>query len=249
MPDFNKRKKISFSLIRPFLPLVLVLSLMFVSIQTLVLPKITDIKQLFKSNKDQEEKLSKLTEKLTLLENIDQTDLVQHSELLLQALPESKQPMLVMGVLKQLSADSGIEIAEMSVKPGGITATSSAEKEETKKEGSQDKAQSLLFSLSTLGTYDQISEFINKLDKTLPLLRMEKLSLKRGLESGSFTVSTEIQAYFLALPKTLGKIEAPLQIASKEEKEIYDRLQQFSSPVGEESLFPTIESGRENPFL
>jgi hypothetical protein len=222
-----------------------VIGLIFISSYFLIWPKVRAIGEISASIKKKEERLARLTEKLSSLKGLNERELMERSELVLEILPESKKPMLVMGVLKQLAFESDVEIRKINVRPGEV-ATGSAGK--AKKE----KVPSLTFSLRLIGSFDEIDQFVRRLEKSIPLTRLEKISFKKTGTGEYSTALVEILSYYLSLPEVLGKIDTPIKLITEEERKIYDRLRQFDSPsllAPDQPFLPPIESGRANPFI
>jgi len=235
------KSKVSFSIVKPFILPVGILVLILISARVIIWPRIDKISKLSRSIMKEETRLSQLTEKLTLLKSLNEPELASRSKLVTDALPESKRPIYIMSVLKQVSKESGVQTQKMSVKPG-LMATESAKK----------KAQvpSLTFPMVVLGTYDDAIRFVKRLAKTVPMVRVERLSFRRAGGKDLWEVSSEVASFYLSLPKTLGKIDSPVRVVTEKENKICDQLKQFSSPYAASGiLLPPVESGRDNPFI
>ncbi|MBN1263273.1 MAG: hypothetical protein JW991_02860 [Candidatus Pacebacteria bacterium] len=232
-------KKYNLNDLKYFIFPLLVLGLMAVSFFLLLWPKVIQIKEARSIIKNQETKLGRLTEKLASLKGLNETELTDRSELVLRALPESKQPMLAMSVLRHISQETGIEVKKIDVRPGELATLSAKVK---------NQVPSLDFSVKVTGLENQIGDFMEKLSKSLPLLRAEKISLSFGPQSLELTM--DIASYYSFLPVSLGKIDTLPGILSQDEKEAYKKLENFSFPsTFSEEWLPALDAGRPNPFI
>jgi hypothetical protein len=240
----EKWSSFDFESIRVFFLPVLVVALGVVSFFLVLKPKIDEVGELRDSIKIGQTRLGSLTKKLSLLKTLDSSILSDQLELALRALPENKRPLLVMRVLKKLGSESGVAIVSLGVNPGSIATPAAAPSQKKASKG----ALGLTFSLKFTGSTSEIRDFIEKLTKTLPLLRLTKVSLQRAKGKDHFSASTEVVAFYSFVPKSLGKIESPVKTLDEGEEEFLARLEEFSFPLPDETPF-LFEAGRENPFL
>ncbi|HUW21751.1 MAG TPA: hypothetical protein VMW41_03695 [Candidatus Bathyarchaeia archaeon] len=238
------REKNNSSRLRPYFVPFLALVFILFSFFTLISPRISRIVSFSRVIKENQVKLAKLSEKLALLNSLNEPELADRIALIFDALPQEKQPVYVMSLLKQIAHESGVEIVDLSVKPGEI-ATMSTDKQKQK-----NQTPSLTYPIKISGSYMQIEQFAKKMETSLPLMRVEEMSFGRTGQSDLWGASSKIAAFYLFLPVTIGKIDASVQVISEEEAKVYDLLRQFTPAYSSaDMLQPSVESGRSNPFI
>ena len=238
-----RKNKIILARARIFAPLILVLILTISSFFYFFAPKIEEMGEMKRSIDKNEKTLSALTKKLSALDGLSEARLEDQLELAVNALPEGKRPTLVMRSLSLLADEAGVQIKSVAVNPGGV-ATESAEKDKKKQE-----ELFLNYSLKFSGSLDQIKDFVNRLSGILPLTRLQAISFKKSAVD-HFEISISVSSYFSFLPKTPTGMNVSVRKLTPEENRAYQQLEsEFSLPSSGQITFPSITSGRENPFL
>jgi Tfp pilus assembly protein PilO len=231
-------KKLNFARLRPFLtPGVIVLAVL-VSAFLLVKPRIDKIFLLQRELSQKEEKLAQLTAKTAAIEGLDETELSSRVDLVAKAFPNEKDFPLFLSLLRKLVNKNNLELTTLQVNPGEI-ATASAQ---TKK----GKLPLLAFMIGVKGQMNGFREFVYRVSQTAPLMVIRDFQVKTQ-EGGSLEVTLLIEAPFLPLPATLGRIEKALAQINSQEEEAYQELTRLDFSLIEETplSFPT---GKDNPF-
>jgi len=223
--DFSKNSGV---LIQFFL----ILAILFTGINFL-LPKGKELFQMNKTIKAKKEKLAKLTQKVAFLESLDEYEITNKTQFLLKVLPPEEDIFIPLSALKGLASQFyDIQIKDFKIDLG---------REEVKNQLS-----SISFSLKIVGSKESIINFIDKIKATYPLMRVDEISIFLSEEELPASL-LKIEAFFLSLPKEMGKTEEFLSLITSAEEKVYREISTFSFPLKEE-VAPTLPSGKENPF-
>ena len=145
----------------------------------LVFPRIRSVQEHRMELQDAQERLRISSEKLTLLRNVDQTELFQQQDKIQALLPNSKPLLSLIGQLEKLSADTSVIVSTFDVSPGDISTDSAREKKQSAKAQLVDNANvsQLPLSLVINGTIDDIYRFLEGIDTLMPLADVTSISL------------------------------------------------------------------------
>jgi len=205
-----------------------------------LIPRIKIILQLKVKAKATEERLVRLTAKISDLEGLDAVGLAEKRDLVLKAIPRSKEVMNVVNLISGLADKTQIKVESIQVSPGEI----STESGEMKK---LEEVETLPFHVVVEGENEKIFEFLELLEKSLPLIFVN--SFKFGKTAGVSRAEIALESYSSFLPKTLGKIDSPLVKIDDEEEKIFKILGDFESYSANFVFSPSSPSEeRENPF-
>lgn len=218
---------------------MVVLSLVFLK------PKLWEIFRLRQSYSTNEKKISQLTKKITVLEGLDQNDLVSKSEPILQILPSLKDVPTVFSKLKGLGSETGATISVVKVEPGELEIATASAKE----------ILSLPFSVIVIADVDKLKSFLTKIESSRPLMIIENLEVS-GKENNLLEAEIKFNTYYLPLPESLGPIETAVTFLTSQEQETYQlAVSRFAAgeegailPEGGFSLTPA-STAKENPFV
>lgn len=217
------------------------MALIFLFSFLVLIPKVKDIFSQQKTVSLEKEELARITQKLAALEGLNEYELSAKTERILAALPTEKDPARLMMTIRYLADSAGVSLTAISVNPGEISADSSRPKGE--KEGS---VPFLVFQVEVSGPEEAAREFLDKIQSTAPLMRIEEVVIS---STGMVTLAKlELKAFYLPLPQTLGSVEEPLSKISPEEDKVYESLAKLEIVSAEVSSFTPVATGRENPF-
>lgn len=237
-----KNKAISFQIeeIKPYVIPGLIFLLILISALFLVKPRLADIIQIQKELKKEKERLSQLTAKLASLESLDVSELTERAELTLKVLPGEKNLPLLLFRLKSLAVKNRLGL-EINTNPGELATDSAQTKDE--------KLPVLSFLLNVNGQMNDLKEFLSQLNQEAPLVRVQSLEISAD-EKVVLKTSSDLtlDSYFLSLPLSLGVSEKPLSLLTPKEEEIYQELSRLKFLEEKEMKFPSLPSGKENPF-
>ncbi|HUS52059.1 MAG TPA: type 4a pilus biogenesis protein PilO [Candidatus Bathyarchaeia archaeon] len=201
---------------------------------------VPNISQIIKNRQElaqEKERLASLTQKLADLEGLDEVELSTRADLVLKALPVEKDVPLILTTLSGLGEETGVVLTKISATPGELS-TAAAQKKES-------KTNSLDFEITISGTLGSITNFLDRLVSTLPVIQVNSVSL--GADDPEAGVEISLDAYFFPLPETLGAVEKPIVKISTDEEIAYKKIEKVRPPPGGETL-PLVGSGKENLF-
>jgi len=247
-PIFSSLKEFYFARIKLVYFPIFVTFLVLILSPLLLIPKIKKIPEMRKTITAQEKEANQLAQKLSDLESLSEVELFDSTSLLLEALPSQKDFYQVLTLSKKIFSDTGSSFKSFDFSPGII----SSESAEAKKEDSPFSPMQLKISFSA--SYDNFSNLLISFSKTLPIMEVDAINFSSVSATSSANFldlegTINLKSYFAPLPKTIGRIDAPLpKISSQgksltEELETYQRYQEEAAVGGE----PVIV-GRENPF-
>lgn len=204
-------------------------------------PKITGIFQLRKQISEDKKKLAQVTQKVNALEGLDEVELETKSEKVLKVLPSKKNVASLLYTLKVLSQETEVVVKSSKVSPGELSTRSAQPKTKSKSE-----VPLMSFSLTIEGEREKIRNFFDRIETTLPLMKISLIDLSQT-DEGLVDGNLELAALFLLLPEELGAIEKPLELIISQEEKAYQELARFKE-VKKARLLPLIPSGKENLF-
>lgn len=235
----TKQQKIIIQLIAIFLVLVL-----------LVRPAAAKLVERWNTKRQLEKRFAQLQTKLEVLSGIDQ-NLTDNRVRQMEAVFPSEKPIVaLMGSLSQLALEKNLTFGGISLSPGSLSEQGTKGAKANKKvspEGLLD----LKFGFQVSGDFDNISQFLSALENTSPLMKIESvgMSIKTNpLFDRTQTLvaaNIEVSAYYQAPPKTLGSIDKPVKLLTKNEEQLLNQLVGFRTfPL----VVPQVPSGKENLF-
>lgn len=206
-------------------------------------------------------KLSKenqvLTTKLEVLKGIDEVLVSQRVVKMEEVFPSKKPVVQLMGALNQLAAEHGLGFGGITLRPGILSEEKLDPGKNAKKKKSDQAADlsedllDLSFGFQITGNFDDIEMFMNNLESLAPLMKIDELSLaiksNPFLEGESIVVVADIEvlAYYQAPPKTLGSINKPVELLSREDEAVMNKLFGFKTY---ETVMPTAPTGKQDLF-
>jgi Tfp pilus assembly protein PilO len=195
-----------------------------------------------------EKRLSQLETKFEVLSGIDSI-LIDNRVRQMEAVFPSEKPIVeLMGSLSQLALENGLTFGGITLSPGSL----SQEESKTKnKKANPEGLFDLRFGFQVGGDFDKISQFLAALENTSPLMKIESvgMSIKTNplfeREATLVVAEIEVLAYYQAPPKTLGSVDKPVKLLSKNEELLLNKLVGFRTfPF----VIPQAPSGKENLF-
>lgn len=218
-------------------PLVVVV-LIVISTIAILKPKLNDLLKTRTNLAKQKKELAQLTQKVTVLEGYDQDELKIRVNKILKVLPKEKDAPLILVTMRSLANDYSLEINNLSIDVGELATEST--KPKTKKE----TLPSLSIQLNVFGTLNDLYDFLEAVESTTPLMRIDHVSIDR--EGTTIESTIDLFTYHLVAPQDIGKVSRQITSLSSEEEEVYQKLSRYRPIVG--VRLPYVGSGKENPF-
>ncbi len=189
-----------------------------------VLPKLKIIVEIKQSMKNDKEKLSRLTDKVNLLEGLDEYELGRRVAVSEAALPSKKAVAKLLTATSFLAEETGASLVDFNISPGEVL---------------PEKSEAVTFEATFKGPRDEIEKVLRRANLVAPVIRVLSFNFE-----ASRTI-LEMMIYFSPLPKTLGRVDTPLPKISKEEEKIYEKIAQLESF---EKRLPPVATGKDNLF-
>lgn len=201
-------------------------------------------------------KVSVLEDKVNTLTGTSEAALQSQVVVLESVLPSYKPALTLLASLSSLARDEKVVLSEITLNPGKVEEF--AEKAEAKVERSKRKvvappAQDFTLEFSAEGGLREIGNFITGLEKTAPVMKVEKFSLSlssrqtsaAGGRPDKVKITLSVKVFHQKPPETLGEVDTPLVTLSQEEVSLLQKLTEFSisppiqplAPVGKSDLF------------
>ncbi len=200
---------------------IMVTLIMFISVTLLFTPWITSIRGEMTRITDYKKKNNKLSEKISYLKSIDPKVLEDNSKKFNDAIFAEKNSYFLINVIRSVGDDIGFSIANFSLSPGEVkdeTVTTKTKKVSVKR---------IPVEVSLIGPRDKFIEFIDKLEKTLPILAIEELKTKTELNM--IKLDLTVSAFFVPInsESKIENLELSDLTLTEEEKILIDRLGEF----------------------
>lgn len=194
------------------------------------------------------QKLITLETKLNVLNGIEQELIDDRVKKMEAVFPSVKPIVTLMSSLSRLAAEYNLEFGGVSLSPGSL---SLADSKGTKAKKSDAGLNDLSFGFQISGEFDSISQFMQALENTAPLMKIEEVGINIKTnplferEATLVVANIKVAAYYQAPPKTIGSIEKPVKLLTKNDENLLNKLVAFR-------VFPAIvpqsTAGKENLF-
>lgn len=189
----------------------------------------------------EQQSLVQLKDKLLQLEKIKyDANYAQTSQQVNSALQDHKPLLELLASLDQVSRASSVTLSGLELNPGGLSTDSASFGKKNKKEA----ASSLDMAFKITGTFQQVSQFMELLEKVSPFTTIDSFSVTEGKakvskessESASIdglpvelvSVSLSCKTYFASVTaKTM--ISSPVPVLSNEDLTILEKIKEFQS--------------------
>lgn len=171
-------------------------AVIFLLFFAIIFPRIQQVNLHRQELKESQQLLQVSTQKLNLLQNVNQTTLFQERDRINALLPAYKPLLPLILRLEQLSSQTNVIVTAFDVSPGELSSsTDSAKKESTVvRQVVQPNVDSLPLSLSLYGSIDNIYRFLEGLDTLVPLADVTGISLESATGANPLaTQSGEIE--------------------------------------------------------
>ncbi len=227
---------------KQFWPLIVIASVIILTLVVLrpISVKLWSLKQ---DNKNQQKKLATLLTKFQQLESFDEYELEMKVKKLNKVLPNEKPVMMFLASVTNMARDKNLSLGKIELKPGEIY----QEKKAGGSVSTTEKVQSMELSFLVSGPMNNISAFLEELEKTAPLMRVESLSFslpEEGEEEGMKSI-LDIKVFYQFLPEKLGSVDSPLLFMTLREEKILAEVENYKSFETETTFVPV---GKKNPF-
>ena len=228
-----------------FLPPIFLVLFFLISLNFVLIPKMNEIKSVNDRINEVNSKTDKINEQIKYLNSVDSEELQRNADYLDNAVLKSKQSYLLVGIIREVANKFGYQIESFSLTPGEL------KNGETKNKTSLGNTTKMPISLLLDGPKDKKLELILALEKTLPILFIDKFETST---SGSITkLNLTISSYYIDNDVNIDTNTVALSdlILSNEESALLEKISSFSKIEENQSNVGTTEFKqyqRENPF-
>lgn len=192
-------------------------------------PKVQEILEARRVIQHEQARLDKLKVKLKDLQNLNETELNSKKDTAIRAMPHEKNFLGMLETISKAATEKGLIVDSFTVKPGKLT----------------DRDTEVLFKITFLGDVEQVKQFLDQVEKTIPLIATQgKIELSLN-EPGE--VMIQIKGYYLPMPEKLGSIETPVLRLSEDEAKRISEVANYTYYLTVESVAPP--TGKTNPFV
>jgi hypothetical protein len=228
-----------------FLPPLGLVILFFISLNLVLIPNITNIKEVNKKIKEVKVSTSKIREQNNYLMSIDQEELKKNADYLDNAVLKDKQSYLLVQVIREVANEFDYKVESFSLTPGEL------KEDETVKVTALEETIKMPVTLSVIGPKEKSLDFILALEKTLPVLFIDKFETK--ILGGLSQLSLTVHSYYISDKTNMETSNVALSdlILSKEEVALINRISSFTKIKNTQGGAETSsfqEYQRENPF-
>jgi Tfp pilus assembly protein PilO len=205
-----------------------------------LLPKINQIMESRKKVESSRLMVNKLQTKATSLETMDMARTDRLYELVNIGLPSNKPFFEVIIQLQKVASDTEVGLGDFDLNPGSLAT----------KEAKPNAAGQVAVStaLTVQGTYDNLVEFVNRLQKTLPLFLITGINFDTGAND-SVRANMQLDVYYQPAP-VLAKntVDVPLPTLERSTEDALNILASYHKPALDVDLPPLVDQGREDIF-
>ncbi len=244
--DLKLPEKI-FGLDRSFLALFLLpmglLLLFLLSLRLILIPKIAEIKNVNLKIKTVTDNTSKINEQNKYLSSMNQEELQKNADYLNDAVLKDKKSYLLLGVIRSVANKFDYQIESFSLSPGEI-------KSDIKTNELSDTTQ-LPLEVSMSGPKDKNLDLILALEKTLPILFIDKF--EKRVSGDSVSMNLTVHSYYISGDINIDTKSITLSelTLSKEESALVEKISSFTKIENNQFDVGTSEFqqySRANPF-
>jgi len=231
------------------LPVVLVIVLIMV-LSGIVMPKYRDIRQIVANNNKVTLETQKLTEKLNYLNSVPQDEITKSEELLAGSMLYEKDAYFLVSVIRTIADKFGYVISGFSIAPGKIKSDVDTATEKKK------MAKTLPVTMVLLGPKDDYLNLILELEKSLPILSLDKFEMKG--KSTVAELNLIVSAHYFSNESSTEVKNLTLSDLKMDQKEL-DIIKTLDGFSNNRQILEVAQSqvatrsgvtyGRDNPFI
>lgn len=227
-------------------PLVLVI-LFLISLNLVLVPKVTEIGSVNTEIKSVEASTSKIKEQNNYLMSVDQNELQKDADYLNNAVLKNRESYLLVEVIRGVANKFDYQVSSFSLTPGDLKDDGSIKIADSK------DVVKMPVSLSLVGPEEKSLDLILALEKTLPILFIDKF--EKRLSGSVAQLDLTISSYYIGDNTNLETNNVSLNdlILSKDELSLINKISSFtkidissSSNIGATAAFQQYQ--RDNPF-
>ena len=200
----------------------------------IILPQISKLIANNRAEEDLKVKHNFLEIKVQALENYDAQDLIKKVDFALSSYPADKDFGNVIGLIQNLTAQSGFILSAISLGNQGAKVAN---------------AQSFTIKLDATGPRRLLSILFSNVETSSRLMRVGNIDVISTSDQQVVNVSMNIDVLYSPAPQSFGSVDSPLPEISQKEEELITKLAKNITPSLFSSTNISLPSrGRANPF-
>jgi hypothetical protein len=234
------------SLLMLFLPSLGLIILFFIILNLVLMPKINEIGLIKDKINEVKANTNKIKAQNKYLMSIDQEELKKDAEYLDNAVLKDKKSYLLVEIIRGVADNFGYQVESFNLTPGELK-----EEDSSIKISSSNDTIKMPVNLMMVGPKDKTLELISALEKTLPILFIDKFETKNLGQSAQLNLT--VSSYYINDKSNIETENITLDdlILSKEESDLIIRISSFNkiqNNQAENGISKFKQYNRENPF-
>lgn len=194
-----------------------------------LIPQATQLLESRDSLKAEQKTLTQLQTKADQISQLDESYIEELASVVTLALPEHKPYYEMFAVLQQLAGQTGVYLGDFDLSPGSL-ATAAAKVKTSKDKGYV----SLDTSVSIRGTTDQVVQFIDSLQSTLPLITVTSINIsgdKNELDIRQAKLDMTVSYVSPETKNSTNVLKGTLMQLSDLDYQLFDTLLRYNAPM------------------
>ena len=229
-----------------FLPPLGLILIFLISLNLIMVPKMNEIGMVYKKIDETKINTGKINEQNRYLLSIDQEELKKNADYLDNAVLKDKKSYLLVEIIRSVANRFDYQVDSFSLTPGELK-----EDEESIKISPSGETIKMPITLSMVGPQEKRLDLIKALEKTLPILFIDKFETEM---SGNLSnLNLVVSSYYVNDKTNMDTSNLTLDdlTLSKEESDLVKRISSFTKIESSQSGSGASEFQqyqRENPF-
>lgn len=229
-----------------FLPPLGLILIFLISLNLIMVPKMNEIGMVYKKIDEMKINTGKINEQNRYLLSIDQEELKKNADYLDNAVLKDKKSYLLVEIIRSVANRFDYQVDSFSLTPGELK-----EDEESIKISPSGETIKMPITLSMVGPQEKRLDLIKALEKTLPILFIDKFETEM---SGNLSnLNLVVSSYYVNDKTNMDTSNLTLDdlTLSKEESDLVKRISSFTKIESSQSGSGASEFQqyqRENPF-
>lgn len=169
------------------------------------------------------QQVGKLTEKATVLSNLDAGELTVRTRELIADIPADEDLAYFVTGVRSMADQAGVGLT--SVELVGVAEVEASVSAVTKK-----GEQFIPIKIGVIGSLTKLREFLTVMNTSVPLVEMQEFQYGRALGGDSFSGVVTLHFFYSNAPGSIGASDQPLPVISAAEEEAYQKLASYLEP-------------------
>jgi cell division protein FtsL len=235
------------SLLKLFwIPAVLI-AVFLLSLRIVILPKIDEIYSINNQISSQNNKTKIVKDKINYLLSVDKNELNKDADYLNSALLQEKNSYVLVNIVKRIADQYGYRISSFSVTPGELKGGENVKT-------TQDIVSKIPADFVVIGPKEKYLDFILTLEKSLPILQIDKFDLRSGEDLTEMDLTVSVYYIQKQNENSVANLSLADLTLKKDESDVLKTISQFQKVPGLSAVSQNeiqnnfVKYTRENPF-